>query len=321
MSIRAWVGRTSAAVAIVLGVAGPVWAQDLLARAKDFYASAAYEEALQVLQQLDGKSATPEGVNVAAYRVYCLLALGRRDEAKVAIGAIVRTDPLFHPSDAQTSPRVRAFFEEVRKPLLPEVLSQSYAKAKALFDRKEMAEAAVEFDRAIALLDELGAARGEGGGDLRTLAVGFRDLSRSAIAPPAPAPTPTPAADPVRVDPPTDGDAAPPPVATPAPTPTPEPERIYGSEDENVSRPVAVARAIPTWIPPTLTEKTQDFRGVVELVVDERGKVTSAVLTKKIHPSYDPMLLKAAQGWTFRPALKNGVPVKYRYLLEVKLAR
>lgn len=318
MSINAWVGRTSAALAIVLGVTVDAAAQDLLARAKDFYATAAYEEALVVLQQLDGKSPTPEGVSVAAYRVYCLLALGRRDEAKVAIGAIVRTDPLFHPSDAQTSPRVRAFFEEVRKPLLPEVLSQSYSKAKALFDRKEMAEAAAEFDRAIALLDELGPAR-EGGGDLRTLAVGFRDLSRSAIQPPAP--TPTPAPEPVRVDPPTDGDVAAPPVATPTPTPTPEPERIYGAEDERVSRPVAVARAIPTWIPPTLTEKTQDFRGVVELVVDERGKVTSAVLTKKIHPSYDPMLLKAAQGWTFRPALKDGVPVKYRYLLEVKLAR
>jgi tetratricopeptide (TPR) repeat protein len=90
-------------------------AQDPLARAKDFYAAAAYEDALQVLTELGARK---PAADVSAYRVYCLLALGRNDEAKATIEGLVRIDPTFHPSEADASPRVRAFFEQVRRPLL-----------------------------------------------------------------------------------------------------------------------------------------------------------------------------------------------------------
>ena len=69
-------------------------AQDTLARAKDFYANAAYEEALNLLQRLGASGSPVEGNEVAAYQVFCLVALGRSDEAKQTIETLVKTDTL-----------------------------------------------------------------------------------------------------------------------------------------------------------------------------------------------------------------------------------
>ena len=42
-------------------------------------------------------------------------------------------------------------------------------------------------------------------------------------------------------------------------------------------------------------------------------------VVRSIHPRYDPEILRAAREWTFRPALLNGAPVKYRYAFDVRL--
>lgn len=283
----------------------PAYAQDALARAKTFYASADYEEALQLLETLKGKTSSTE---VAAYQVFCLVALGRSDEAKQAIEAIVRTDPLFRPSEAQVSPRIRTFFEDVRRPLLPEIVRHSYAKAKDSYDRKEMVPATAEFDRVIALLDELGGTE-QGVADLRTLSSGFRDLSKAASAPPPP---PPPA--PVVVE-------APPAPAAPVTPPPPAEPSIYGMEHAAVKRPVALAKVMPNWRPENPTEERMSFSGAVELVISEEGKVLSVTLIESVHPRYDAVLLEAAKGWTFRPATRNGVAVKFRYAVAVKLGK
>jgi TonB family protein len=285
-------------------------AQDTLAKAKDFYASAAYEEALQVLK---GLTKTAESTEVAAYQVFCLYALGRNDEAKQAIESIVRKNPLYHPSESQVSPRVRAFFEDVRRPLLPEIVRQSYAKAKDAFDRKDRVVASPEFDRVIALLDEMSAAEDQGVADLRTLAAGFRDLSKAALAPPPPAPEPTP---PAAVN---GGTAA---ASTPAPQPEKPPEpRVYTAADTDVKRPVGISQLLPPWRPENPVEVRQAYNGVVELVIGEDGRVMTAVLLKSVHPRYDQQLLRAAHEWRFRPATKDGKPVRFRYGLNIHLGR
>ena len=299
-----------AALALVLAAATAARAQETLAKAKDFYATAAYEEALQVLKNLKG--AGNEATEVAAYQVFGLYALGRSDEAKKAIESIVRADPLFRPSDAQVSPRVRAFFEDVRRPLLPEVVRQSYTRAKDAYDRKDHGIALGEFDRVITLLDELSAADDQGVADLRTLAAGFRDLSKAAVAPPPP---PAP-------------EAAPPVVATPAPAPvsTAAPERpaqtrIYTVGDTDVRRPVVMSQTLPPWRPESPVEERQSFSGVIELVVGEDGKVITATIVRPVHARYDAALLKAAHAWRYRPATKDGKPVRYRLGMNVHLGR
>ena len=292
--------HTASALALSIVVCTPAiaGAQDALSRAKGHYASAEYEEALQLLETLKGKTPNTEA---AAYQVFCLVALGRRDEARIEIEKIVRVDPLFRPSESEVSPRIRAFFDDVRKPLLPEVTRQSYAKGKAAFDRKEWAPALADFNRVIALLDELGNAD-QGVADLRTLASGFRDLARAALAPPpAPKPTPTP---------------------TPTPPPAPPEPAVYGEEHADVNRPVALSKRLPEWRP-TIAEEHSGaiFTGTLELVISERGKVLSVSLTKKVHPRFDGPLVEAAKGWTFQPATKNGKPVKYRYTVLIRLAK
>jgi hypothetical protein len=41
---------------------------------------------------------------------------------------------------------------------------------------------------------------------------------------------------------------------------------------------------------------------------------------QSINPRSDAVLVEAAKTWTFEPATKGGVPVKYRYSVAVKLA-
>lgn len=299
---------------LLLTIAAPAFAQETLARAKDYYASASYEEALLVLNSLRTKDAVNDATEVAAYQVFCLVALGRSNEARQSIEAIVRNNPLYRPTEAQASPRVRQFYETVRGPLLPEILRQEYGKAKDAFDHRDMASAAKGFDLSLALLDEVGKAD-PSLGDMRTLATGFRDLSKAAVAAAAPPPTPPPAAPPA-VEP------APVPAAPSAPLtpPADDPARIYSSGDTSVKEPIGVSRPMPPWHPSAI-ESLQDFRGALELIVDEQGRVTSARLLDSVHPAYDAPLIKAAAEWKFRPATKNGKPVKYRYILDVHLSR
>jgi tetratricopeptide (TPR) repeat protein len=156
---------------VVAGMPAPAFAQDAFTRARYLYESAEYEQALVVLSTLKDK-ATPEA---DAYQVFCLVALGRQDEARGVVQALVRKDPWFRPVDTEVSPRLRLFFDDVRRPLLPEVARTAYLRAKATYDRKDFATARGEFIRVITLLDEL-ALTDESAKDLRILAAGFRDL-------------------------------------------------------------------------------------------------------------------------------------------------
>ena len=83
--------------------------------------------------------------------------------------------------------------------------------------------------------------------------------------------------------------------------------------------PVAVSRPTPSWHPRNEIERRREFRGVLLVVVDERGDVTSAVLGKSVHPAYDTALVEMARTWKFRPATKDGVPVRCRTTIEIRL--
>src|SRR6266480_1290505 len=122
-----------------------VASQDSLATARDLYASAAYEDALAVLNRLRNNSSSEDGRSIEQYRAFCLLALGRSDEAERAIEAVVVAQPLYRPSESEVSPRLRAAFSDVRRRMLPGIIQDRYAQAKTAFDRKEYAFAAQGF--------------------------------------------------------------------------------------------------------------------------------------------------------------------------------
>jgi hypothetical protein len=271
----------------------------MLAEARELYASARYDEALAVLNSLrpdDG--AVPERRSIAQYRSLCLLALGREDEAEEAIAAVITADPLFQPSETEAAPRVRTAFSEVRERILPEIAAERYASAKSAFDRKDHGVAEQRFRDLLLLLDDP-QMRGRLA-DLRVLAIGFLELSVAAAAPP-----PEP-----------EGAPEPPP---PPPPPVPDLARVYIAEDEGVQPPVTIRQDVPN-LPMAIRHQVRE-RGLLEIIIDEQGRVTFMALRVGMHPQYDPMLLGVARDWRYQPATVNGVPVKFRKLIRIAQAR
>jgi hypothetical protein len=274
--------------------------KDPVGVARDLYASARYDEALAVLNELQPAEATPvDRRSIEQYRSLCLLALGRGAEAEGAIAAVVTADPSYQPSETEASPRVRAAFSEVRRRLLPDIATSRYTDAKSAFDRKDYADAMKQFRRVLTLLDDP-----DMGGrlpDLRVLSSGFLDLSVAASAPsPEAKKQPVPA----------------PPVATDRQA---ELNRIYTSDDRNVTPPVAVRQDLPP-VPSSITRQARP-RGVLELVIDELGRVIAMTMRESVHPTYDTLVLNAARDWRYQPATLQGQPVRFRKLIQVNVQR
>ena len=294
---------------MVVALAAPASAQlrdgreNPLSAARDLYASARYDEALAVLNGLQptNDGGTSDRKSIEQYRSLCLLALNRGTEAESAIAAVVMADPLFMPGEAEASPRVRAAFSDVRQRLLPEIAATRYAAAKATYDRKEYAAAEQQFRDLVILLND--PQIGSRSGDLRTLAAGFVDLAAAAAAPPP---------EPKR--------AEPPPAPAPVPAPVvPKPAHVWTGEEPGVTPPVALRQEVPR-VPNTLSTQARE-RGLLEVLIDEQGRVTGLTMRLSIHPMYDPLLIAAARDWRYKPAMVAGAPVKFKKLIQVSVDR
>jgi hypothetical protein len=80
--------------------------------------------------------------------------------------------------------------------------------------------------------------------------------------------------------------------------------------------PVAILQNVPP-IPSSLLRVTQLKAGVLELMIDETGKVEDAKFLSPIHPVYDGMVTNAAKGWKYKPATADGKPIKYRKTIRI----
>jgi TonB family protein len=296
--------RILVTASIVVAFAAPAHAQlrdgreNPLTAARDLYASARYDEALAVLNGLPSDAVASDRKSIEQYRSLCLLALGRGSEAESAIAAVVTADPMFVPGEADASPRVRTAFSEVRQRLLPQIATTRYAAAKAAYDRKEYSSAEAQFRSLLTLLDDP-----QMGGrlpDLRTLANGFVDLAAAAAAPPP---------EPKKADPP--APVAPAPVAPVAPREA----HVWTAEESGVVLPVVIRQDVPR-VPTQLAAQARE-RGLLDVVIDEQGRVTNITMRLSIHPMYDPQLLAAARDWRYKPATVDGTPVKFRKMIQI----
>jgi TonB family protein len=192
---------------------------------------------------------------------------------------------------------VRTAFSDVRRRLLPTIIPQQYAKAKAAFDMKDYATAAAGFTDVINALADPDVAQAAGQpplSDVKTLAVGFQELSAKAAAPPPPPPPPPAPA--VKAEP----------VA-------PAPPRIYNSVDPDVMMAEAIRQDVPNFTGRVSTATV----GAMEIIINERGLVESATMRQSISPMYDRQVVDATRGWRYRPATVNGMPVKFRKLIQI----
>jgi TonB family protein len=297
----------------------PATPADDLTVAKSLYAQGIYEDALAKLNAIRGEGTADE---VDEYRALCQLALGRTTEAQRVLESLFTRTPLFKMSDTEVPPRLVTMFHEVRRRLLPVAIRAMYSKAKSSYDQKSFATACAGFKDLLALAnDEDLGDEAPALSDLKMLAEGFLSLSQveqdkataAATAARAAAAAAPPKPDPPPVEPATQAPSGSNGSASQGP-------KIYTDADKDVTPPADVSKALPEWNPSNPQWRKFELSGAIRIVIDESGKVESAVLVKSVHESYDPLLLAAARQWQFKPARKNGQPVKYQKVVAVLLA-
>lgn len=291
---------------LFLAAGAPAQAEDAsINAARELYASAAYEDALRMLDGLEPAAESAEDRQaIGLYRILCLIALGHADQAEQAFETLVVQEPLFRPSLDELAPRVRTAFVETRTRLLPAVVQQRYGDAKAAYDRGDFAAASAGFKLVLDVLADpmlADAAARSPLSDLRTLAAGFHDLAVEALTPPPPAPLPAPA--PVVI------------VAAPPSPPARDYHRVYTATDASVVPPTPIKQTFPAFSGRVVS----DTSGVIDVLIDATGDVEQVTIRQSIDPRYDAMLRSAAQRWEYKPATVDGVPVKFLKTVQVNL--
>jgi hypothetical protein len=307
--------------AVLVAARAGLTAQDTISVARDLYASAAYEEALSTLSRMDSGSTAPEiARQVDEYRAFCLYALGRTREAESIAESMVRKQPLAG-LDADASPRLETMFAGVRKRLLPSLIRERFRTARSALDQKNFGAAEPPLSEArlmIADAEKLGV-NDDGLADLGVLVGGFLQLIRSAVE----QRTSSPAALPAALMP--AGPAAAPRPVAPAPVPsaaarpassTASPAgsegRVYAVDDEGVSPPVVLQQRMPAMtLEMKQITKALHSTGMIDVVIDEAGNVVDATIRQSLNSSFDTLMVRSALRWKYRPAMKDGVPVRY----------
>jgi periplasmic protein TonB len=91
-------------------------------------------------------------------------------------------------------------------------------------------------------------------------------------------------------------------------------DTVHTKVDEN---PVPVKTPPPKY-PDSL--KREGVSGVVAvvLVIDEKGGIMSSTISKSSHPDFERPALEAVKNWKFKPAKKDGNPVKVRVTIPLR---
>lgn len=286
--------KTFATILTLLTTASVATGQnDPLKAARELYASAAYTEALAELARVESGTPSPSTARDSdAYRTFCLIALGRDAEARAVAESLVRKDPTLSIDQfPDASPRIATMFVDVRRRVLPQLIRDEYRVAKTRAAEHE-ADADSHLRKVRLLLDtaERIGAWDDTLADVRLIVDGFLQLA-DAAQPRRPAGEATAAA-----------------VAPAAPT-------VPVSSSTNtaaVIAPVAVFQPQPT-IPPALLSHVRQLRrsGAIAVEINEHGTVDDVTVKQSLAPAYDRLMVAAARTWRYKPALRDGVPIKY----------
>ena len=288
MDLR-YASRTISASVLAAGFTVPVLAaQDPLQSVKDLYASAAYEDALSAVVRLDAAAPT---VEAEQYRVFCLVALGRVDEADKVVESASDRPSRISAGAADASPRIQALFATVRRRIGPALVKRKYQLARAAMEQKNRDEAISQFEAMLRIADDADIRTDPSVAELRgagsrvpRVEPGHARSRRRPVAEAAAAA------------------AAPPPARTNVIVP-----------------PKVIQQRLPPWMPDP-NSRTTEFRGAIRVQISAEGKVTSAEMVESVHPAYDQMLLRSARGWSYQPARKDGVPIPMEKTIEVTVA-
>jgi TonB family protein len=292
-------------------------AQPSLATARQLYASAEYTDALSMLDGLlNTNPAQQDRQTIDLYRTFCLVALGGMAEASSAVDAMIARDPLYHPNLDEVPPRLRTLFRDARQRVLPGFIQERYLAAKTAFDRNDLRGATEGFTLVLIALsdpDIAAAANQSPLADVKTLASGFNDLAIRTLTPP-----PVQQAESTSAREGAASVSRSTPVVAPVSAPTPPSARtplIYTKNEAGVIEPEAIRQTLPPFAGRVLAVRN----GVLEVVIDETGSVESATMIEPVDPAYNRVVLAAAREWAYRPARRDGVPVKYKKRIQITI--
>lgn len=267
---------------VTLAAASRAGAQDSLQAVKELYASAAYEDALTAVGKID--SPAEPNLEAEQYRVFCLVALGRTDEAAQAVESVLTLQPEYRPNSSDASPRIQALFSQVRQRMGPTLVKRLYQQGRAAMEKKDREEAVAQFEAMLRIANDPDIRSDASMSELRDLGSGFLELSKA--LPPKPKPAEAAAAS------------------------------AAATRPSVISPPVAIQQRLPPWVPDPVSRATE-FRGAIRVQISAEGKVTSAEMLKSVHPAYDQLLLRSARSWLYEPAKKDGVPIPSEKTVEV----
>ena len=91
---------------------------------------------------------------------------------------------------------------------------------------------------------------------------------------------------------------------------------IYTAADEGVMPALLLRPVLPTVPPPDVLPSQI---GTLELVVNEQGDVDHVRLISPSNRFHERMLVSHAKTWKFRPAIRDGRPVKYRTVVRLTI--
>jgi TonB family protein len=129
--------------------------------------------------------------------------------------------------------------------------------------------------------------------------------------PPTPQPQPQPQPAPVAVPP-----AKPTPAPAPEPKPTPEPPKPEPPKPKGPSKDAEASSQVQPEIPESL--KTEQLKTYVRVrvTVEEDGSFSVTLRTSSGNEEVDRRVLSALQRWKWKPALKDGEPVRSTQLFK-----
>jgi TonB family protein len=290
-------GSIAAAAVAVIAFAGTASATSF-DEAKRLYEAAAFENALQVLGELDSEVGGSE--DVLEYKALCLLALGRSDEAQAVADALVTRLPIFVPLGEEVSPRFMMLLNDSRRRLLPDITKRLFTAGREQFRATDKIAARESFEMVIHLTDDSTWKDSSEAEDLRMLASGFLDLVN--------APTKSADATPSL-------DAAPVPPLSPASIAAP----MTARQKTELQPPLPIQQVFPKWRPADAVTAQRRFVGAVRIRIGQDGHVMSATIEVATDPDYDKQLLEAAKSWRYVPGRRNGEPIEMEKLVTFAL--
>ena len=89
---------------------------------------------------------------------------------------------------------------------------------------------------------------------------------------------------------------------------------VYTAKSADVAAPELVYPQLPT---KPFSDGTTHQPGELDLLVLEDGTVGEVKLVPESNRLQDRMMVSAAKAWRFRPAQKNGLPVRYRMRIPI----